>query len=231
MRKYIKGTIKGKCKLPTPSSNVRRSDNQINEFRGISIYDSMVLDGEEITGYTQTIIDNKSFEPPYPLKDLQVNWLNGGDGKFNFQDIIIKNFEITNVIDLPESNDRYADFSGIFYGTLGNNKTSKPESTANSQSIGDSILGPRVTTGNTALVGSNNSNWWKFWLGVFATVLLLWWLPQSCSRRLTNIPECTPDTLKIVKHDTVYIQSPFQTYSSDSTQLISNTQNISMMLL
>ncbi|MCU0469607.1 MAG: hypothetical protein MUF58_13485 [Arcicella sp.] len=239
MRNYIKGTIKGKCKLPNPDSFKKRSDVRINELRNISIYEAYISQAEEITGgYAHIKQDKQSFEPTYPLYDVPTQWIAGTKQQLSYHNIIIKEFKILNVLDVPESADRYADFEGVFYGTVTDRKKEETAKQSNAWGTQPSSA-PTKSIFDNVLTGSGNSkssslraDWRLFWLGVLMALLLLWLLPHSCTRMVTNVPECVPDTIRIVQvqHDTIMIQDPVKSFISDSAQIVSNTPNISMMI-
>jgi len=238
MRTYIKGTIKGKCKLPSPDSLKKRSDARINELRQISIYEAYINQAENITGgYANIMQDKQSFEPTYPLYDIPTQWIAGKKEQLSYHNIIIKDFKILNVLDVPESADRYADFEGVFYGTVTRKKDDTPKQTNSlsnrpSPTFTSSTFDNVLAGLNTGVSTSLRADWRLFWLGILMALLLLWLLPHSCTRMVTNVPECVPDTIKIVQiqHDTIMIQDPVRSFISDSSQIVSNTPSISMMI-
>lgn len=240
MRNYIKGTIKGKCKLPSPDSLKKRSDVKINESRNISIYEAYINQAEYITGgYANIKQDKQSFEPTYPLYDVPTQLIAGKKEQLSYHNITIKDFKIKNVLDVPESADRYADFEGVFYGTVKDKKreqTSIQTPAPSDTQTGSTLVKPTFDNVFTD-VGNNvkfplRADWRLFWLGALMALLLLWLLPHSCTRMVTNVPECVPDTIKIVQvsHDTIMIQDPFRSFISDSAQIVSNAPSISMMI-
>ncbi|MFN8348825.1 MAG: hypothetical protein U0X91_27750 [Spirosomataceae bacterium] len=232
MTQFIKGKIKGKCKLPT-FGKVDSKDDLKYRLRAIGIMEAYLSDTEEIGGYqVKDIANEESFETEQIL-NAQIKWKNNrSDSLHHLRRVIIQDFKIKNVVSSYVTDDQYADFEGTVFATIGqevNEQSEVPVNEGNKPSL-------RVSAGQTphphsAHTAGTVNAWGKRIQGLLLGLLLLWFLPNACTNWLLpkrpSLP-CVSDTVMVQKTDTVFIEEPSLTVTNDSTEIVVNTASVTL---